>query len=140
MGRIPPQQPCAAGDHQPCLLAGRDDLDLDAGRLAHPYQELGAIGGAAAGLGSDVAAGADAALPQLVGADLEGIDGARHCRLRQPAARRQPFAEPDDAREGLDDLEAGLRFLRHQQPAIIGAEIERGIGRGIPAVGGARIG
>ena len=140
MGCVPPQQRRATSDHQPRLLAGGNDLDRDAGPVAHPHQELGAIGSAAAGFGGDVAAGADAAMPQLVGADLEGIDGARHRRLRQPTGRRQPFAQPDDAREGLDDLEAGLRSSRHQQPAIIGAEIERGIGRRIPAVGGARIG
>ena len=56
-------------------------------------------------------------------------------RVRFMAARRQraraqhAFAEADDAREGVDDEEAAPRGLGDEQPAIIGAEIERAINR-----------
>ncbi len=39
------------------------------------------------------------------------------------------FAEPDDARERIDHPEAVAGGARHQQPAVVGAEIERSIGR-----------
>ena len=39
------------------------------------------------------------------------------------------FAEPDDAGERIDNAEAVARRARHQEPAVVGAEIERGIGR-----------
>ena len=51
--------------------------------------------------------------------------------------RRKALAEPHDAREGVDDAElARPRRLGDQQAAIVGAEVERGIERGIVAVGG----
>ena len=53
---------------------------------------------------------------------------------RRPG-RREALAQPHDARERVDDAEARAPFLRlrarHQQPAIVGAEIERGIGRAV---------
>ncbi len=87
-----------------------------------------AIGGAAAGLGGDVAAARDAPKGDLAGADLERVERARDRLLGQRAGRGQPFAEPDDAREGVDDAKAAAGRPRHQQPAIVGAEIERGDG------------
>ena len=60
---------------------------------------------------------------------LQRLDGALDGRLRQPAARGHALAEADDAREGVDDLEAAPRGPRDQQPAVVGAEIEGGIGR-----------
>ena len=41
---------------------------------------------------------------------------------------RQAFAEPDDARESVDDGEAVVGRAGDQQPAIVGAEIDRAIG------------
>ena len=39
----------------------------------------------------------------------------------------EPLAQPHDARKGIDDAElAGPRRHRDQQPAIVGAEVERG--------------
>ncbi|TIT07216.1 MAG: hypothetical protein E5W86_28995, partial [Mesorhizobium sp.] len=58
---------------------------------------------------------------------LERVDGAVHRRLAEPAGGGQPLAQPDDAREGIDDAELAVaRRHRDQQPAIVGAEIERG--------------
>ena len=68
--------------------------------------------------------------------------GASACRRRSRARRprgpsrprdsspaaRQALAEPDDARESVDDGEPALVRARDQQPAIVGAEIDRAIG------------
>ena len=59
---------------------------------------------------------------------LQRVERALDGGLRQPAARRDALAEADDAREGVDHLEAAPRGPRHQQPAVVGAEIERGVG------------
>ena len=48
---------------------------------------------------------------------------------RQPARAQHAFAETDDAGERVDDEKAAPRGLGDQQPAIIGAEIERAINR-----------
>ena len=50
-------------------------------------------------------------------------------RLADAAGGGDALAEPDDAGEGVDHAEAVAGRTRHQQTAIIGAEIERGIGR-----------
>ena len=128
------EQRRAAGDDQPRLFLGADDLERDAGLAFDPGHELGAIGGAAAGFGGDGARAGDVMRGDLLGADFERFDGARHRRFGKPAARGEAFAQADDARERIDDAERrGRRPLgaapRHQQAAIIGAEIERRIGR-----------
>ena len=78
-----------------------------------------------------------AAPPHLVGADLERVDGAAHGGVGQPARAQHAFAETDDAGERVDDEKAAARGLGDQQPAIIGAEIERAINRMAPAPRGA---
>ena len=62
---------------------------------------------------------------------LQRFDRARDGRVAQPPGRRDALAQPDDARKRVDDAEAVMGRARDQQPAIIGAEIERGIGRTI---------
>ena len=125
--RLGHQQRRAAGEGQRRLLAAGDDLDLDAGLAPDAADELGAIVGAPAGFGGDAAGMGDAA-------------GGASCRRRSSAprwcgpwprrrARRlapSALAQPDDAREGIDDAEPLAPRPRHQQPAIVGAEIERG--------------
>ena len=44
------------------------------------------------------------------------------------AGLRQAFAQPDDAREGVDDGEAAVGRAGDQQAAIVGAEVDRAIG------------
>jgi hypothetical protein len=51
-----------------------------------------------------------------------------HRRRLQLPRGRDPFPEPDNARKRVDHLKAASRWPRNQQPAIIGAEIEGGIG------------
>ena len=57
------------------------------------------------------------------------LDRALDRRLAQAAGGGDALAQPDDAGERVDDAEAVAGRARHQQPAIVGAEIERGIGR-----------
>ena len=65
---------------------------------------------------------------EVRGFKVRRLDRALHGAIRQPAARAQPLAEPDDARKGIDDPElARSRRLGDQQPAIVGAKVERGV-------------
>ena len=91
-------------------------------------QELVGVGGEPAGLGGDQAGARHPVPPDLGRAHLERVQRALDGGLRQPAARGDALAEADDAGEGVDHLEAAPRGPRHQQPAVVGAEIERGIG------------
>ena len=125
--RVALDQRAAAGNGKPRLGAAVDDLQLDAGLGLHAVEKLGAVLGSAAGLGRHQPCAAHLAAAQLVGADLQRLDGAVHGRVAQPAARRQPLAEAHDARIGVDDAELpGPAGRRDEQPAIVGAEIERG--------------
>jgi hypothetical protein len=68
---------------------------------------------------------------------LERIERALDRRLAQASRCRNALAEPDDARKGIDHAKAVADRARHQQTAIIGAEIERGISRPAPVIAGA---
>jgi hypothetical protein len=67
----------------------------------------------------------DALAAHLARADPQGFDGAVHGRLGEGAARIDPLAQTDDAREGIDDAKCIAPRARHQQPAVIRAEVER---------------
>ena len=67
-------------------------------------------------------------------------DRALDGRFAQTAGRGDALAEPDDAGERIHHTKAVAGRTRHQQAAIIGAEIERGIGRTTPIAGKASIG
>ena len=121
----------AAGRGEQRLGLAVHDFEIDADLLAHLRQEIPAIDGGAAGLGRDQARARDAAVAHLVPADFQRFDPARDGGVAQAARRGDPFAETDDAGEGVDDAEAVMRRARDQKPAIVGAEIERGIGRTI---------
>ena len=96
--------------------------------LLDPLDEILAIGRLAAGFGRDRAGEMDIAPPQLVGADVQRAQRPVHRRLAQPPGLRQPFAEPHHPAEGIDHGEIFARRPRDQQAAIVGAEIDRGIG------------
>ena len=55
------------------------------------------------------------------------LERAPDRRFAQPAGQRQPLAEPNDARERVDDPESLGGRPRDQQPAIVGAQIQRRI-------------
>ena len=122
-----------AQDRQARLFLGGDDVEHDAGFAAHPFDELFAVGRAAAGLGRDRAGQVDVAPAQLVGADVERAERPLHRFLAQPARFREPFAQAHDAAEGVDHGEVLARRAGDQEPAIVGAEVQRGIG--LPPLG-----
>ena len=64
-------------------------------------------------------------LRQMASAATRALDR----RFAHAAASGDALAEPDDAGKRIDHAEAVAGRPRHQQPAIVGAEIERGIGR-----------
>ena len=97
--------------------------------LRHALEEVEAVAGRAAGFGRDQPRAGDAAVAHLGAADAQRIDRAQDRRLAQPAGAGDALAQPDDARERVDHAEAVAGGARHQQPAVVGAEIERGIGR-----------
>src|SRR6185437_16348508 len=65
----------------------------------------------------------------LVAANRERGDSALDRRLAQAPRRGDALAKPDDARERVHHAKAVAGRTRHQQAAIIGAEIERGVTR-----------
>jgi hypothetical protein len=121
----------AAGHGQMGLLAGGDDLQADAGLLAHPADEGLAVVGRAAGLGRHRPHLGAAAAGDLLGADLQRLHRAVHCRGGQASALGEALAQANDVGIGLDDAEAVRRRPRYQQPAVVGAEIERREGGGV---------
>ena len=133
------EQLVAAEHRQPRFLLRGDDLQRDAGLALDPVDEIAAVDGAAAGLGRDRARQGDMAAPELVGADRQRLDRPVHRSLGEIAAGRQALAQPDDAREGVEHGEAAVARARDQQPAIVGAEVERAIDVALVAPCGAAV-
>src|SRR6202012_5816719 len=71
----------------------------------------------------------------LVAADLQRLDRATDRSLADAARGGDALAEPDDAREGVDHAKTAAGRPGDQQAAIVGAEIERRIGRAGPPIG-----
>ena len=114
----------AAQQRQERLLLVVQDFELDSGGAADPGQELGAVGGAAAGLGRNAARLLDPVPRHDPCAHPKRRDGPRHCPFAEPAARGQAFTEAHDPREAVDHLEAvGVRS-GDQQTAVIGPQVE----------------
>ncbi len=123
------EQGRAARHRQTGFLARGDDFEVEAGFVPDQLDEVAVIGGAPAGFGGDGAHTAGIAAAQLVGAQAECRDGALDGYRRQASGSGQSFAETGHAREGVDDLETLGSRHRHQQPAIVRAQIERAINR-----------
>ena len=122
------EQDMAAEHRQPRFLARGDDIERNPGFEPHPLDELLAVRRPAARLGRDRAGEMDIAAAELVGADLQRPQRAVHRRLVQPPGLGHALAQPDDPAEGIDDGEILARRPGDQQAAIVGAEIDRGIG------------
>ena len=69
----------------------------------------------------------DALFGDALAAQDQGLIGAVHGRVVQPARAGQAFAQTDDAAEGIDDAKAVARRPGDQQPAIVGPQIERAV-------------
>ena len=70
---------------------------------------------------------------QLVGANSERLHRASHRLVGEPSRLTDAFAEPDDARERINDAEAATGGACNEQPAVVGAEIEGPVDRVIAA-------
>ena len=122
-----------------------DDLERRCrARRAPRSTNAGAVRGRAAGLGRDaVRARVTPRAAILSRQTLQRLERARDRRFAQPPGLRQTLAQPDDARERVDHPESVRRRPRDQQPAIVGAQIQRRISprrplRRRPADSGAR--
>ena len=133
------KQQVATQHRQPRFFLGRDDVEQDPGFLTHPLDEFGAVLRPAARLGRDRAGQVDVAAPQLVGADLQRAQRAVHRRLAEPSGLGQPFAQPHHPAEGIDDDEVLTLGAGDQQPAIVGAQVDRGKGLAMERSGARRL-
>src|SRR5262249_59018936 len=106
-----------------------DDFELEANLVGDAGAEFGAVRRGTTRLGRDQPRTRHAAIAHLVAADRECCDRTVDRRIAAAAGRRHALAEADDARERIDDAEAVADRARAPEPAIVGAEIERGIGR-----------
>src|SRR5208282_5088064 len=113
---------------QPSLGRGIDDLELEARLLGDAGTEFFAVLGRAAGRRGNEPRPPHAARAHLVTTDQQRFDRAGDCRLADAARSGNALAETNDAGERVDDAKPVCRRTRDQKPAIIGAEIERGIG------------
>src|SRR5262249_23585619 len=119
----------AAGRRQRGLGLAVDDLELEPDLLGDAGAELIAVLRRPTRLGRDQPRPRHPAMAHLVPADRERLDRAADRGLADAARPRDALAKPDDAGERVDDAEAVPCRPRHQQPAIVGAEIERRVGR-----------
>ena len=127
-------QHVAAEHRQPRFFLGRDDVEMDARLVQRAGDEIRPVRRAPARLGGDGARQGDVAALQFLGADLERGQRSLDRRVAQSPGRRQPFAKPHDPRECIDHREPVRLRPRDQQPAIVGAEVQRGeMRRGRPA-------
>ena len=126
------QQVEAAGHGKLGLLARADDLEVEPRLDADALDELRPVGGRTAGLGGDGPHPHRLATANLVGAHPQGGHGPIHGVRMQAAALRQPLAQAHDPRIGLDHPEAAGGRRGDQQPAIVGAQVERGEARRLP--------
>ena len=117
----------AAQHREPGFLGGRNDVEDDPRLAADAFGQLFAVARAAARLGRHRARQRDMAAAQLVGADRQRGDGAVHRRVADPPAAVEPFAQPHDARKGVDHDQLAILRARDKEPAIVGAKVDRGI-------------
>src|SRR5579883_1631185 len=68
----------------------------------------------------------DAMTLDLGGADVQRLQRAVDRVAAQRPAQRHTFAQPDRPRIGVDHVEAHDRSPSHQEPAVVGAEIDGG--------------
>ena len=100
-----------------CLGFPVDDFQTKPGLFRNPVNEFRPVRRKAAGLRRNQALARDLVPFQLVGADAQRLDGALHGGIIQAAMTAQPLAQPNDARKGIDHLEArswGWRTSRRQ--------------------------
>ena len=118
----------AAQHRQPGLLLRGNDIENDAGFFAHTLDKTLPIGGAAAGFSGDRTREVHIAAAQFLRAHVERAECPVHRFIGEAARQREPFAQSHHATEGVDHGKVLAGRARDQQAAIIGAEVQRGIG------------
>ena len=134
-----------AADHRKRRLGlAVDHFEPDAGLGLDAIPKAIGVRGRAAGLGRDQAKAAGLPGLDLVAADRERGNGALDRRFADAAGGGDALAQPDDAGKGIDHAKAVAGRTGDQEPAIIGAEVERRIdlgrsfGRSLRRLGPAR--
>ena len=117
-----------AADHgQRRLGLAVDHFQPDAGLAGDLVPETVGIVGRAAGFGRDQPQAARLAVADLVAADAERRNGAVDRGFADGTGRRDALAQPDDPRKRIDHAKAVAGGTGDQEPAIIGAKVERGV-------------
>ena len=119
----------AAGGRQPRFGLTVDDLQLKSHLLGDAGTEFGAVDRCATRLGGDQLRPRHATIAHLVAANGQRFDRTGDRGIADAAGCRYTLPQPDDAGEGVDHTKAVAGRARDQEPAIVGAEIERGVGR-----------
>src|SRR6185437_4365026 len=120
-----------AADHRKRRLGlAVDHFELDTGFGLNAIPEAIGVRGRAAGLGRDQAKAAGLPGLDLVAADRERSNGALDRRFADAAGGGDALAQPDDPGEGIDHAKAVAGGTGDQEPAIIGAEVERRVDLG----------
>ena len=132
--RLPVDQRTAAARGEARLGLAVDDLQLQAGVVAHAGGEFVAVAGAAAGLRRDGSRPRDAARVHFVAANFQRLERAVDRLLADAAVAAKALAQPNDAGEGVDDAQhlasAPARpplGPRDQQATVVRAKVERGV-------------
>ena len=107
-----------------------DHLQPDAGLGRDAVAKTGGVGGRAAGFGRDQPQPLGLPGLDLVAANAQRRDRALDRGVADAAGRRDSLAQPDDPRERIDHAKAVAGGTGDQEPAIIGAKVERGIDAG----------
>src|SRR5262249_23283519 len=106
-----------------------DDFQCESGFAGNTRAKLLAVLRRAARGGGNEPGALDATKVHFFPAHQQRFHRARDRRLADASGPRYAFAKPNDARECIDDAKTVRCGARHQKPAIIGAKIERRIGR-----------
>src|SRR5262245_27298502 len=119
----------AAGGGKLGLGLAVDDLEIEPDLVRDTGAEFGAVLRRAAGLRCNEPRAGDTTRLHLVPADGKRLDRAHDRRIADAAGGRNALTQPYDAGERVDNPEAVAGRTRHQEAAIVGAEVERRIGR-----------
>jgi hypothetical protein len=106
-----------------------DHLEAYAQLAVHPIAKIVAVRRGAAGFGRNQPRARRPLGDDLVAADAQSAERAVDGCVRNPPGLGDALAKPDDARKGIDDAKPGVGRAGDQQPAVVGAEIERCIRR-----------
>ena len=126
-GRV--QQLGATGRRQSRFGRRIDDFEFDAGLIGDAGAERLGVLRRAARRRRDEPGAHHAARAHLVPAHQQRLDRARNRRLADPPRSGNAFAEANDAGKRVDDAKPVGGRACDEEPAIVGAEVERRVGR-----------